>query len=311
MAAAGDVARRPGEGTDTVVVAHASAVGRRFARRRKGGYRMRARNWTRCLLAIIGVLTVLGAGAAAAQPEELEGTCSNYQLTPNTATVSSAGGSGTLDITWDWEAPPIREFCIANCSSASCGDQTGSVRSSATWLSGTKRGNDEVDYTVDAHTGTSSRTATLTVAGATFTATQNPPCPGSPDSASSTSLSFEAAGGRDSVSVTGRAGCSWSVSSNASWIGVTPSTVSNSDSVTVTVPSGHAGEPGTVTIGGLSIPVNVGCPPSPDGASTTWVTFLAAGGRDSVSVTGSTRCSWSVDLRPRLDRRDPVERVRR
>ena len=65
---------------------------------------------------------LLGAGSASAQPEEVQGTCSNYELSPSEATISSEGDSGTLDILWDWEAPPIEEFCIANCTSASCGE---------------------------------------------------------------------------------------------------------------------------------------------------------------------------------------------
>ena len=132
------------------------------------------------LVGLFGVLAVLGSGEAAAQPEEVEGTCSNYQLSPSSATLSSAGDSGTLDLTWDWEEPPLDEFCIANCTYESCGESTGSVRSSATWLRGTKVGTDQVDYTVDEHDGTSNRAGTLTVAGATFMVTPQPPRAGWP-----------------------------------------------------------------------------------------------------------------------------------
>ena len=217
---------------------------------------MQARSW-KCLVAVVGVLAVLGAGEASAQPGPVEGTCSNYQLSPSEATVSSAGGSGTLDITWDWARPPFDGMCIANCTYASCGDLTGSVRSSASWLRGAKRGNDQVDYTVDEHDGTSSRTGTLTVAGATFTVMQEPPCPSSPGGVSSETLSFTASGGEQRVSVTGGTTCDWPVSDDQDWIAVHPSTVSGAGTVTVTVRRsiGDA-RSGTVTIGGTRISVS-------------------------------------------------------
>ena len=240
---------------------------------------------------------LLGAGSASAQPEETEGTCSSYALSPSEATLSSDGGSGTLDLTWDWEAPEVEEFCIANCTNASCGEQTGSVRSSATWLTGTKNGDDQVDYTVaGGYTGSSSREATLTVAGATFTVTQQPPgpCPSSPDRLSSTSLSFPAATSVRYVSVAGRSDCSWSVSGE-DWI-TTPSSVSGGGLVRVQADENPGGaREGTVAIGGSSVSVSQasGCPASPT-VSPSSLTFPAAGGTQSLSVTGPARCSWSV-----------------
>ena len=242
---------------------------------------------------------LLGAGSASAQPEETEGTCSSYALSPSEATLSSDGGSGTLDLTWDWEAPEVEEFCIANCTNASCGEQTGSVRSSATWLTATKNGDDQVDYTVaGGYTGSSSREATLTVAGATFTVTQQPPgpCPSSPDRLSSTSLSFPAATSVRYVSVAGRSDCSWSVSGDQDWL-TTPSSVSGGGLVRVQADENPGGaREGTVAIGGSSVSVSQasGCPASPTTVSPSSLTFPAAGGTQSLSVTGPARCSWSV-----------------
>ena len=105
------------------------------------------------------------------------------------------GGSGTFSIRWDWEPPDPGGICFINCTEASCSDPGFIVRSSAAWLSGTNRNGVRVDYTAQAHTGTASRSGTLTVAGATFTVTQHPPgpCPSSPDRVSPTSSSFPAA----------------------------------------------------------------------------------------------------------------------
>ena len=188
---------------------------------------MQALKRRKCLVSVMAVLGVMVAGEAAAQPDQVQGTCSNYELSPSEATLSSDGGSGTLDITWDWEEPPLDGFCIANCTNASCGEQTGSVRNSATWLTGTKNGDDQVDCTVaGGYRESSSRTATLTVAGATFTVMQQPPgpCPSSPDRLSPTSTSFPAATSVRYVRVTGRSDCNWSVSADGVWL-TTPSSV--------------------------------------------------------------------------------------
>ena len=104
----------------------------------------------------------------------------------------------------------------------------------------------------------------MTVGGRSIPVTVG--CPPSPASAMPASLSFPAAGGNGTVAVTGQTSCSWNVTSSPSWIGVSPASVSHGDDVRVTVPLGHAGESGTITIGppigGLSISVAVR-PPLP------------------------------------------------
>ena len=101
---------RPVQGAVSVRIHDLGGDSRELVIDLPGGLDPRSRSSARITTSmIIGVLTLVGAGEAAAQPEEVEGTCSNYQLAPSTATVSSAGGSGTLDISWDWEAPPIQE----------------------------------------------------------------------------------------------------------------------------------------------------------------------------------------------------------
>ena len=224
---------------------------------------MQVRCTGKWLVGFVGVLAVLAAaGEAAAQPDEVEGTCSNYRVFPTSATVSREGDSGTFDIIWDWEPPPIEGFCIGNCTYESCGDSTGRVRSSATWLSGTKRGSDQVDYTVEEHSGPSSRTGTLTVAGATFTVTQPepppPPCPPSPDRVSPNPVSFGGAGGTQEVTVNGRSDCSWMVSADQAWI-TTPASVSGGNTMEVEA-RWNPGEArsGTLTVGRRGVPVSQG-----------------------------------------------------
>ena len=275
---------------------------------------MQARNSGRWLVGFFGVLAVLGAaGEAAAQPEEVEGTCSNYQVSPTSATVAPAGDSGTFDITWDWEAPDPGGICFINCTEASCSDPGFIVRSSAAWLSGTNRNGVRVDYTAQAHTGTASRSATLTVANATFTVTQHPPgpCPSSPDRVSPTSTSFPAVTSVRYVSVTGRSDCSWSVSADQGWLTTTPSSVSGGGSVRIQAGENPGGaREGTVAIGGSSVSVSQasGCPTAPTTVSPSSLTFPAAGGTAEPVGDGPGRLQLVGERRPGLDHRHADER---
>ena len=253
---------------------------------------MAARHGRKYLVALVGVLAMLAAGEAAAQPDIVEGRCSNYRVSPTGTTVRAAGGSGTFHIEWDWEPPPSDGMCIINCSYDSCGDSTGSVRSSASWLRGTKRYSDRVDYTVQAHTGTSNRTGTLTVAGATFTVTQEgfEPCPSSPDSVVPSSVSFAAGGGTRNVTANGRSDCSWPVSDDRDWIAVTPSRVLGGDTVRISVGQNFGdAQSGTVTIGGRSVRVSQDDPPDCPGpgvsVTPTSVHFGSGAGSATVQAT--------------------------
>ena len=101
----------------------------------------------RCWLAVaVGFLAVVAASDAGAQPDLVEGTCSNYRLSSTSAAVAASGGSGTFFIEWDWEEPPSDGMCIINCSYGDCGDSTGSVQSSASWLGSTRPFADRVDF---------------------------------------------------------------------------------------------------------------------------------------------------------------------
>lgn len=94
--------------------------------------------------------------AATNVPTDCGGTCS-FSISPTSASVAAAGGSGTVSVT----------------ATAGC---TWSAISNATFItvtggaSGT--GNGTVSYSVAANTATTSRTGTITIAGQTFTVTQ-------------------------------------------------------------------------------------------------------------------------------------------
>src|SRR5581483_8250891 len=88
---------------------------------------------------------------------------------------------------------------------------------SATWISITSSasgsGNGTVNYSVTANTGPA-RSATLTIAGQTFTVNQASGCT---FSISPASRSHTAAAETGSVSVTAGAGCNWTATESAAW----------------------------------------------------------------------------------------------
>src|SRR5204863_8612311 len=78
-----------------------------------------------------------------------------------------------------------------------------------------------VNYSVDADTASGSRMGTITVAGQTFTITQiGVPCT---YALSSSSASFNSAGGTGSVSMTAPGGCGWTATTASTWIHTTSS----------------------------------------------------------------------------------------
>jgi S-layer family protein/all-beta uncharacterized protein len=152
-------------------------------------------------------------------------------------------------------------------------------------------GNGTVNYTVAANTGPA-RMGTMTIAGITFTVTQNSGCT---FMLSSMSQNFVAAGGMNSVNVTAGAGCMWTAVSNDAFITVnsgTPGSGNGTVNYTVTANTGPA-RMGTMTIAGITFTVtqNSGCTFMLSSMSQN---FVAAGGMNSVNVTAGAGCMWTA-----------------
>ena len=125
-------------------------------------------------------------------------------LSATGVTVGAGGGPGTVGVT----------------AAAGC---TWTASSGASWLTVTGgspgNGNGTVSYNVAPNGTASSRTGTLTIAGQTYTVTQEGvTCS---FSLSPTSSSVPAASSTGSVSVTAPGGCTWNAVSGAAWITVT------------------------------------------------------------------------------------------
>jgi hypothetical protein len=118
-------------------------------------------------------------------------------------------------------------------------------------------GNGSVYYTVAANTTASNRSGTLTIAGQTYTVSQQ--AAGCPYALSFYTQSVPASGGTNSVAVTCLSGCSWAATSNASWITVTAgSRGSGNGTVTYTAGANPAttARAGTLTVAGFVLNVN-------------------------------------------------------
>ena len=167
-----------------------------------------------------------------------------YTLSPTSAGYTSSGGTGSVSVSAE-----------STCA--------WTATSSASWLtvgsgaSGT--GNGTVTYSVATNPGTTSRTATLTVAGQAFTVSQSGGSSLCNFSISPTSASYGAGGGTGSVGVTASAGCSWTATSNASWVTVNSGasgTGSGAVGYSVALNNTTASRTGTISIAGQAFAVS-------------------------------------------------------
>jgi C1A family cysteine protease len=209
------------------------------------------------------------------------------------AYVNGAPCNYSLDSTGRSFAPSGGAGAVAVTASAACSWTAGS---NAGWINITSgssvTGNGTVNYSVSPNSG-APRTGTMTIAGQTFTVTQEGQ--NCTYSIAPLSQTFEAAGGTGTVNVTAPLGCSWTARSNDAWISVN-STNNGAGPVYFSVAgnSGTAPRTGTMTIAGQTFAVNQagGCSIS---ISPTSQSFPVAGGNGSIKVTAAgTACSWTA-----------------
>lgn len=197
------------------------------------------------------------------------------------SSFGAAGGTGASAVT-------TAAGCVWNAAS------------SAAWLTITSgasgSGPGSVGFTVAPNASTASRTATLTIAGATFTINQSgAPCS---YSISPASQSFTASGGTSASTVTAGAGCAWTAGSHASWITVTsgasgsgPGNVGFSVAANT---STTASRTGTLTIAGATFTVTQASASCSYSISSTSQSFAASGGSGGTTVTAGAGCTWSA-----------------
>jgi len=170
-------------------------------------------------------------------------------ISPASQSVPTAGGSGTISVT----------------AASGCAWTASSDSGWVTINSGANgSGNGTVGFSAAANTGTSSRTATLTVAGQQFTVTQaGASCNAT---VSPMTIGTTANGGSGLITVTTTAGCAWTAVSNDGWISVTSGgTGSGAANYYVTPNSNPTVRTGTLTVAGKTITVTQDPLPPPSG----------------------------------------------
>ena len=208
-------------------------------------------------------------------------TCS-YALDHGSQSFGSAGGAGT----------PIAVTATAGCA--------WTATSSDAWIAvtpGSGTGNGTVNYTVAANPTASPRTGTLTIAGQTFTVTQQPATTTCSCALDHGSQSFGSAGGAGTPIAVTATGCAWTATSSDAWIAVTPGSGTGNGTVNYSVaanPNGSA-RTGTLTVAGQTFTVTqqaAACSYSLDHTSQS---FAALGGAGApIVITATPGCAWTA-----------------
>jgi hypothetical protein len=146
-----------------------------------------------------GTITIGGQTLTVTQ----QATVCTFSISPAAQTFAAAGGAGSVAVT----------------AAASCG---WTASASDTWITITGAaagtGSGTIAFAVAPNSGPR-RTGTLTIAGQTFTVTQDEPCA---FAIAPTSQTLGAPGGAGSISVTAGSSCTWSAtSSNPEWLTIT------------------------------------------------------------------------------------------
>lgn len=217
------------------------------------------------------------------------------QVQPSAPTIDPSGGIGSLSIT----------------SGGSC---QWSATSSVPWITITAQtgaGSGWVSYSIPPNPSGSQRTGTVSVNDQSVTFTQLGTGGGGGGGGGGCSVSVSpgtvsagAAGSSDSLTVTAPNGCTWSTSTNASWITITAATGAGSGWVSYRVASNSgAARSGQIVIGNQSVTVNQAGSGSGGGGgggscqatvTPAAVNVGASAATDSLSVSAPSGCSWSA-----------------
>jgi len=164
-----------------------------------------------------------------------------FSISPASTSAAASGGTGSVNVA-------AGTGCAWN------------VTSNASWISvqsgATGSGNGTVNYTVSSNTG-AARTATLTVAGQTFTINQAAAAGGCTISLKPMSANLSGGATSGTITVTSALGCKWTAVSNNSWIAIDAgASGTGKGTVTYSLPA-NAGpaRSGTITISGQAFTI--------------------------------------------------------
>jgi hypothetical protein len=168
-------------------------------------------------------------------------------ISPGAQSFNAAGGNGSIAVS------------TANAWTATTGNSWITINSGAGGM-----GNGTVVYSVAQNNTGAPRTGTITVAGQTFTITQDACAVGF---APLVNAAIDASGGNFSVSVAAPAGCSWTAATGDSWITINSGASGAGDgTISYSVPLNNVAtaRTGTITIAGKTFTVTqTACPSAP------------------------------------------------
>jgi Putative binding domain, N-terminal/Viral BACON domain len=211
-----------------------------------------------------------------------EGLTCTFDVTPTSRSLPAAAGTSNFSVS----------------AAAGC---TWTATEEISWLSITSGANGNgpgtVNFSVTAHTGTSQRSGTLTIAGEQVTVTQSGAGTTCSYSVTPTSRSVPAAGGSSTFSVTAPSGCTWTTTEQTSWITITGGSSGSGNGTVTFSATPNGGTPqrnASMTIAGTAVTV------SQAGTSCTFtvdpstVSARKEGGRHRINVKNSTDCTWTA-----------------
>lgn len=225
-----------------------------------------------------GTITIAGQTHTVAQSGNT--TCT-FTVSPLNQSFTSSAGTGTVTVT----------------AAAGC---TWAATSNDLWITvttgNTGSGNGTVTFSVSANTGSTARTGTITIAGQIFTVTQSGIVPCS-YTISPTTLSYASSGGLGSVNVTTAGTCTWTATSNNSWITITSGSTGTGNGTvnyTVAANTGTTQLTGTITVAGQTHTVTQSGISCAYTISPTALSFTSIAGTGTVNVTTTSGCNWTA-----------------
>jgi uncharacterized protein (TIGR03437 family) len=202
----------------------------------------------------------------------------NFAINPVSVNVSALGQSGTVALTG-----------LSGCS--------WTVSSFSTWLQVTSAasgvGPATVAYTAESNPATVPRSATISIAGLTFTVNQAGVCS---YTLTPSSGSFTAAGGTGTFQVGAGSGCAWTATSSAAWIHVTGTGAgSGAGQVAFSVdPDTGDARTGTILVGGQSFTLSQASQTCTFALSPATGPVPAGGGTAVFIVAAPPGCAWTA-----------------
>ncbi len=202
----------------------------------------------------------------------------NFAINPSLVNIPALGQSGTVSLTG-----------LSGCS--------WTVSSFSTWLQVTSpasgMGPATISYTAEANPSAIARSATISIAGLTFTVNQAGVCS---YTLTPSSGSFTAAGGNGTFQVGAGSGCAWTATASAPWIHIAGTgSGSGAGQVAFSVdPDTGDARTGTIAVAGQSFTLAQAAQTCTFTLSAPTGPLPAGGGTAVISVSAPAGCPWTA-----------------